>query len=143
MIDISTKTKEAILAERDARKEALAKAKEDRELDDLRVLNDLEIEHGDDNVRAVYSSAGMVVIGRPKPGPMQRWREAMWSEKIKPGERAAAKARAAADLAKTCIIHPTMEAYSEMCSVLTGLGDTVGAAAVKFAGIVEEDEGKG
>lgn len=137
------KTIEEIRAERDARKAALAKSKASREETELRELNRLEVEHGDENVMAVHTIGGMVVISRPKPGPMARWREMMWCEKVKPGERAAVKARAAADLAKTCVIYPESGAYAALVDQYPGVADAVGAAAVKFAGIIEEDEGKG
>lgn len=132
-----------ILAARSKRKAGIAKAQEEQRKRDLLTLNDFELEHGDENVMGVHTAGGLVVLKRPGEGAMKRWRETMWSEKIKPGERAAAKAAAAGALAKTCVLHPDRAAYEQLCTDFPGVPDAVGSAAVKFAGIVEEDEGKG
>jgi hypothetical protein len=135
-----TKSYDEIVAEREARKAAAAAAKKEQAHRELMVLNDLELEHGDDNVMGVHTVGGLVVIARPRSAPMQRWREIMWSEKTKAGDRAAVKARAAGDLAATCVLYPDKQAYSAMVEKYPGVADAVGAAAVKFAGIVEEEE---
>lgn len=137
---MSDKTFEERMVERDARKAAAAKAREDQKQRDMLVLDGLEQEHGDDNVMPVWTAGGLVVLSRPTAGSMKRWREAMWAEKVKPAERSAIKAKAAGDLAKTCIRFPPADEYAALVDKYPGIPDAVGAEAVKFAGIVEDEE---
>ena len=65
---MSTETEKSIdeiLKERDERKARIEAEKEARHRRDLIKLNELELEHGDENVAPVWTKAGLVVLKRP------------------------------------------------------------------------------
>jgi hypothetical protein len=128
------------LEAREARKAVLAAEKEEQKKRELLLLDDLEQEHGDDNVRPVWTVGGLVVIRCPKPPEMQRWREALWGTKNKQSENAASRANASMALAKACVIHPPREAYEALVKRYPGIPDLVAKHCVEFAGDTEEEE---
>lgn len=134
------KTYEQVMAERDARKAALAAAKADQRKADMLKLAELELEHGDDAIAPVWTLEGLVVVRMPTRAEMARWREAMWAEDAKPGQRQQRKAAASPTLGDACVIYPDKATYKAMTDRRAGIADAVGAACVKLGGINEEED---
>lgn len=127
--------------ERAARKAALkAEKAAQRERDDER-LNDLEIEHGDDEVRPVRSKSGLIVIGRPKKSAIDRYHE-MIIRDGKPDAVATRKRQAAHQLARACLLYPEKADYDTMVERHAGIPTQVAAACLEFADFIYEEEGK-
>jgi hypothetical protein len=121
------------------RKEALKKAKEAQKENDLEILDGLEQQYGDDEVRPVWSEGGLVVIGRPKPAQINRWQE-MVSRDGKPDARATRRRTAAATLAKQCLIYPDKGEYDELVERWPGIPSLVAAECLDFAQLSYEEE---
>jgi len=141
--DESEKTIEDIEKEREERKEALAAARAAQHLIDIAVLNELEIEHGDDNVVTIPVSrycAGMVTlaVARALRVPeMKRFRDRTKGED-------ADTASAAEEVTSCCLLYPKKDSpeWGFTCEKVTGLAVRVGSAAVHLAAGVECREGK-
>ncbi len=127
------------LAARAKRKAGLKKEQVRRDKLDLVTLDDLEQEHGDDNVRPVFTSAGMVVIRKPE----RAWVDAFQESYLRDGKekiKAENRRKAAEKLARLCLIHPTPEVYAGWCDEYGGIPSNVGAEAAKFADVVLDEE---
>jgi len=133
---------ERLKTERDARKARLQAEREQRDRQDLVALDALEREHGDENVKPIYTSAGMVVVRRPTKGEADQFQEAVIAEG-KSAQKAQRIRRATEKLARRCLLHPELGAFDEWTERYPGIPANVGAAAAEFADIVlKEEEGK-
>ena len=134
---------EHIEAERAARKEALANAKAEQFAADLAALNDLEVEHGDENVARVgvgRYSLGLptLVVVRPLSKPeLKRFRDRVR------GENADA-ASAADEAGASAMLYPTKdsELYAALIAAAPGVLTRAGTAAVQLAAGMAASEGK-
>jgi hypothetical protein len=125
------------------RKADLEKARDAQYEIDLEALDELEIEYGDTNVKAlsVPYSPGMPLLAVcrcPKPAEIKRFRARVKTKKGVPGDQIAA----AEELAGVCKIYPDSEAYALMCDARPALHAQLGVAAVDLAVGSEEDEAK-
>lgn len=136
MSDFDAKEYERVMAERLARKAAYEAEKALQKKREQMVLASLEEEHGEGNIKDVWTVGGLVVITSPTGPAFQRYRDMVYSQKAS----ASLRSRAASDLAKPFVIYPDAKGYEALCTRYPGIQDTVGLAAVKFAGSAEEDE---
>ena len=127
------------MAQRAARKANQKRERDAQYRADMLKLDELEQEHGDDSVRGVFTSAGMVAIRRPKKHEIDRFTEAMLRDG-KPGQKASRQREAAEQLGRVCRIHPATEVYETMVEASPGLPHKVGTAAAEFAELIEEEE---
>jgi hypothetical protein len=134
---------EQLRAERDARKAALQAARDEQRLADFTRLNELELEHGDDNVAAVevqrYAPGltTLVVVRALRRVELKRWRDKTSKDK--------ADQNAAADEAGLCaLLYPERESaeWAAICDLVPGVVTRAGLAAVQLAAGVEQLEGK-
>lgn len=124
---------------RKKRKDALEREKAEQRERDLDLLDELEQEHGDDEVRPVWSDGPMVVIKRPKKPQIDRWRE-MVGRKTKADADAQRRREAADTLAKQVLLHPDKVAYNELVERWPGIPTLVAAEALAFAQMIYEEE---
>jgi len=130
------------MARRDVRKAALKSAGEQRKQADMIKLDELEQEHGDDNVMPVWTSAGLVVIKRPKRIHATQFQQAVIKDG-KPEGKAQRQVDALERLARQSLLYPDFETYDAMVTDYPGIASKVGGAAARFAELAsEEEEGK-
>lgn len=122
------------------RKDEAARAKAKRRERDMLVLDDLEIEHGDDNVKPIYTTPGMVVVRRPTGSEAQQFQEEILKDAKTPARKAQAIRMATEKLARRCRLHPESDVYDEWVEGYGGIPANVGNVCAQLADIVIEDE---
>lgn len=130
---------DAVLAAREARKAQLAATKAEQRKRDMLKLDELEQREGDDNVRPLWTPAGLVVLRRPTLAECQRFEEAV-AQDGKRAEKAQRQVAAIAKLGRPCVIHPEASVLESWCEEFGGLPTQIGKAAAEFAAIVLEEE---
>lgn len=122
---------------REERKERLAKAQDERRKADELKLDELEIEHGDENVCPVWTKKGLVVCRMPTKAECMRFQDAQLSKHTQ-------KQRSALEqLGRVCVLHPDQGTFETWCEEVGGIPVEVGAAVAKFAELAKEkEEGK-
>ncbi len=134
---------------RQARKDALAKQYEEQHAIDLAALDDLEVEHGDGNVKAIKipfepGLPTIVVVRKPKPPELNRYRTAVKPKANgKPGDAV----EAAELLGTACLVYPpkdddTTDTRARLHEARHGLLSQAGVTAANMAYGTEVDEGK-
>jgi hypothetical protein len=105
---------DTMLAEREKRKAAAEAERKAARRASLVRLNDLELEHGDDNVRALWAGDDLVVVKRPTKPQYD-----CFSDKAALGnkdqEHAERMRKALATLARQCLVCPDEVAFRELC----------------------------
>jgi|SRR6185295_18233678 len=130
----------AIEAKRAARKEATAKARDDQYAKDLERVDELETEHGDDQVGVLKLPSyepglpTLVVVRTPAPAIFNRFRQMV----RKAGKNTEAMGAAKDLLASSCVAYPDEETYGRMKEVWPSIHDNVGIEAIRLS----ESEGK-
>lgn len=95
-------------------------------------MDALERDHGE--VLKVNTVLGPVVLRGPLPVEYKRFRDQFLDEKR--------KAIAAEQLARSCVVFPSKEAYDAMVKKKPGISDLCGVKAIGMSGDKEVDEGK-
>lgn len=143
---------EVRMAKREARKAALEAQAEAQHRAELILLDDLEQELGDDNVRGVHTRGGLVVIKAPSRPAMAQWRETI----LKLSEKnSAGKAAASLKLARSCVVAVLAKstgkaerdgaaaAFDALCEECPGVQDLIANEAIKLSGqLAEAESGK-
>lgn len=135
---------EAIEEQRAERKAALKAARAQQREIDLAALNDLEIEHGDDNVVAVevarYSPGlpTIVVVRSLGKAELKRFRD---QTRGKNGDNAAAAEQAA----RSSLLYPAKDSseWAALCEAVPGVVVRAGVEAVHLSAGIGQAEGKG
>lgn len=135
-------TLEKIRAEREARKAALAVAREEQRLLDETRLNELEVEYGDGYVvgveiqRFAPGRVTMAVCRSAKEPELKRFRD-----RTRPQGSDAAVA--AAEVAELAVLYPARdsEEWAQLKASVPGLATRIGVAAVQLASGLECEEG--
>src|SRR5690606_29873010 len=133
-------TLEEIQAARAARKEAKAAREQEQLVEDLTAINELEIEHGDENIatlRVAFTEGSpvMVAVRTPKPGEMKRYQSRL-------KQKNADATAAAEEVGKSCVVYPKGEAFDTLCERRPGFLPQVGLAALHLVVARSESEGK-
>jgi len=132
-----------IESERAARKEALAKQRNEQRAVDVARLNELEIEHGDESVTAVKIGrylpgiATLAVVRCLKSSELKRYRDRVKGEN-------ADNARAAEEAGMSALLYPEKgsDLWKATLDAIPGIPARLGTAAVFLAAGVEQAEGK-
>ncbi len=125
-----------------ARRQAVADALSDRELEDEEVIDALEEQRGAQNVRRVIvpnpvpEFPGQLLIRQP--GDDYKVWKSQLHRNHKSGERIAAQE----DLARQVVIYPDAKAFGEMASKFPAILDLVFNAAIEFANGAMVERGK-
>jgi hypothetical protein len=130
--------------QRAERKAALARARAEQRARDIAALNDLEIEHGDENVASVdvarYSPGlpTMVVVRSLKPPELKRFRDTSRGEN-------ADTAAAAEQAGRSALLYPAKDSdeWKSLCAMMPGIVVRAGVAAVQLSAGIAEASGKG
>jgi hypothetical protein len=132
---------EEIEAKRAARKEAIAKARDEQYEKDLVEVDRLEIEHGDDRVGVlkvpsfVSGLPTLVVVKTPDASKFNRFRTRV----RKAAQNTEAIGAAKDELASSCLAYPDEATYTRMKDAWPSIHDNVGLEAIRLG----EAEGKG
>lgn len=129
--------------ERAERKEALAVERNKQLLDDMKRLNEIEIERGDNNVTAVHVerySPGVATLGIVRglrKAELKRFRDRVRGEK-------ADNAAAAEEAAMSALLYPEKgsDLWKATVEAAPGFVVRLGVAAVHLAAGLEQAEGK-
>jgi hypothetical protein len=122
---------DSMMAARAARKaEAADKRKETRDAQIVK-LNDIELEHGDDNVAALWAGDALVVMRRPTQSHFTYFQD-MSGAGGDEAEKAQRIRRALETLARQCLLHPDEVAFRDLCKIHVGLAVDAGNAARKL-----------
>lgn len=136
---------EAIQAKRAARKAEAAKAREEQYEKDLVALDALEMELGDDRVRALEMPAHiaglpvMVVVSCPSKDYYKKFQDMVRRAKGDLSKTAPASEQ----LADVCIAYPAKDVYAQLRAEFPGIHDQVANAAADLARAKDDAEGKG
>jgi hypothetical protein len=136
---------EEIQARRAARKAQAELLIEEQQARDLEVADELEMEHGDHNVRVVNLASPvpglptLVVVRCPKTAEVKRWQSRMkQSSKGKPADGIAA----AEELATPCILYPAKDACEQLFAERYALKFQLGQHALSLHDAKAEEQGK-
>jgi hypothetical protein len=129
--------------ERAERKEALAEARKGQRLEDLTRVNELEIEHGDENVAVIdidRYSPGIVTLGVVRclrKAELKRYRDRIRGDNVD-------HAAAAEEAAGCALLYPPKdsELWRLTLELVPGVATRFGVAAVHLAAGIERAEGK-
>lgn len=130
--------------EREARKAALAEARAVQRTEDLKRVNDLEIEHGDENVAVVHVGrytpgiATLGVVRAIRKAELKRFRDRVRGDK--PDYSAAAE-----EAGLSALLYPSKdsELWKATTEAVPGFLVRLGTAAVQLSAGLEQSEGKG
>lgn len=119
---------QALLDAREARKAAAREALEEERRASLVKLDELEQEHGDDNVRAVWAGGALVAVKRPTKAQYD-----CFSDKAALGNKDPEHSKsirlALATLARQCLLYPDEVAFRELCKAHPSLDQDAGNQA--------------
>lgn len=131
---------EARMKARAERKSAAAEKRKELERSNLLKLDELEQEHGDERVAAVYAPDGrMVVVGVPKAPHMQQFREELGRDG-KPKQVATRQREAQDTLARRSLLFPSLTEYEALCDEFPAMSLSAANAAAGLAGMSEDEE---
>jgi len=133
---------EEIEARRAARKEVLAKQREEQRAVDLEAIDALEVQFGDSNIRYVDvpfmpGLPTLAAVRCPKPIEIKRYRAT-----VAPDHKAFA-AKAAEDLGAICLVYPVGDLRDQLLEARPGLLVGLGMESLGMSTGKAQDEGKG
>lgn len=131
---------EALEAKRAARRDGVAKARQEQYAKDLEQIDALEEQHGPDRVTVLEMPSFMpglptvVVVKTPEPNVFTRFRQMV----RKASKDVEAMGNAKDLLAASCIAYPDADTYARMKTAWPSIHDNAGLAAIQLG----ESEGK-
>lgn len=134
-------TLEEIQAARAARKEAKAAREQEQLVEDLTAINELEIEHGDENIatlrvdRYIDGLPVMIAVRAPKPVEVKRFRSRM-------KQRNADAHAACEEVGRACLLYPNAETFDKLAEHRPMLPADSGGLAIQILRTRSESEGK-
>jgi len=137
---------ERIERERAARKAELSRAAEGVLADDLEKISELEVEHGDSNVKVIRcdftpGSRAAIAVRVPKPAELKRYRHRV---QVPLGSKTPPPTgEACEELGRACLIYPDKEAFEAMIESRPGLLIQAGIEALELSAGTAAEAGKG
>ena len=113
-------TLEEIQAKREAARKQIADKYAERKAQDLAAISELEVQHGATNIAVVevpFSAEDLpvcVAVRTPKPAEVSRYRDRVKAED-------ADTARAAIELAESCLVYPDAETFARQVKARPGM----------------------
>jgi len=136
---------EAIEAKREARKAELAKKYNEQRAIDLEAIDELEIEHGDSNIRVVdvpfTPGLPTCFAGKcPSPDLVKRYRTRVSPKKD--GSTDASPMAAAQEVGAACRVYPDAETWAKLLAARPGIDVQLGLEVLRLAAGRAQEEGK-
>jgi hypothetical protein len=126
------RNKRAALAEARAARDVLTAAQkldlEAQALRDEETIERFEAEHGPTKIKAIRSDAGLVIVKRPHRVVFKRFQD-----------KGSIKTDDVEQLVKSCLVHPTKDAFDQMVDDLPALLHQCADACARLAGVRTEE----
>lgn len=135
-------TLDEIQAKREAARKQITEKAAERKAQDLAAIFDLEVQHGATNIAVIevpFSSEDLpvcVAVRTPKSAEVARYRDRVRGDD-------ADTARAAIELAESCLVYPDAETFARQVKARPGINTQCGVQAIRLAAGKAESEGKG